>query len=147
MFHHQGSGSSCQRQCKWPFFSSQARQVLCTTEALCLSPQNGFSDPYVVVSNGRESHTSQVIPKTLNPEWNFSCDLTLTPDVTRISIALWDKDQFKSDFLGQISFSVAELFKSGEEQLAIGFHEKGNEVGLHTSHVRIEPACFTKLAP
>lgn len=114
---------------------------------LCLSPQNGFSDPYVVVSNGRESHTSQVISKTLNPEWNFSCDLTLTPDVTRISIALWDKDQFKSDFLGQISFSVAELFKSGEQQLAIGFHEEGNEVGLCTSHVRIEPACFTKLAP
>lgn len=97
-------------------------------------PQNGFSDPYAVVSNGTESHTSQVIPKTLNPEWNFSCDLHLTPESSRVSIVLWDKDQFKSDFLGQISFPVAELFKDGKP---VGFHEEGNEVCVQpTDHAR-----------
>ncbi|KAI8579592.1 hypothetical protein K450DRAFT_241742 [Umbelopsis ramanniana AG] len=95
----------------------QARNVLA-------KDSNGLSDPYAVVTNGTESHTSQVHPKTLNPEWNFSCDLTLTSNSSRVSVVLWDKDQFKSDFLGQISISLADLFKPGQK---VGFNEEGNE--------------------
>ncbi|GAB5589507.1 phosphatidylserine decarboxylase [Umbelopsis nana] len=100
------------------------RCLVIKAQDLLAMDSNGFSDPYAVVSNGTESHTSQVIPKTLNPEWNFSCDLHLTAESSRVSIVLWDKDQFKSDFLGQISFPVAELFKDGKP---VGFHEERNE--------------------
>ncbi|KAJ2958749.1 hypothetical protein NQZ79_g5719 [Umbelopsis isabellina] len=85
---------------------------------------NGFSDPYAIVSNGKDFHSSEVVPKNLNPEWDFTCDLTLTPGDSQISIVLWDKDSFKSDFLGQISFDIKELFNSGQ---AIAFLDENNE--------------------
>jgi Ca2+-dependent lipid-binding protein len=61
----------------------------------------------------------------LNPEWNFSCDLSLTSDSSRISVVLWDKDSFKSDFLGQLSIPLVDLFKPSEK---VGFNEEGNQV-------------------
>jgi phosphatidylserine decarboxylase len=80
------------------------------------------------VSNGKEFHSSEIVPKNLNPEWDFACDLTLTPGDSQISIVLWDKDQFKSDFLGQISIPIKELFSSGQ---AIAFLDENNEVGAY----------------
>jgi voltage-gated sodium channel len=73
---------------------------------------SGKSDPYAEVFVGRKFITkSQIIYKTLDPVWNYSCEFDLAlKDSSEFCIKLQDYDQFSGpDFLGQILIDVKNI--------------------------------------
>ena len=74
------------------------------------------SDPYVKVRFGDIETTSKVIKQTLNPTWDFHCQLAVPRDARdagSLEIEVWDEDKMKSDdFLGRINVPVKELCHS-----------------------------------
>jgi hypothetical protein len=89
--------------------------------------------------SGKKYGKSQVVQKTLNPEWNFHANIALPIDL--IEICVWDKDKLselkfrdilrmnkdtlKDDFLGKISISYGNLFSL--------VHPEGNPLDYHSS--------------
>ena len=62
----------------------------------------GFSDPYCKLKLGTQKYKSQVIHKSLNPQWRERCGLRLYDGSTTLFLEVWDKDFPKSDdFIGR----------------------------------------------
>eukprot|EP00249_Psilotum_nudum_P024003 c29055_g1_i2 orf=951-3830(+) len=70
----------------------------------------GSSDPYVELKVGSKKAQTRVVSRSLNPEWNqvFAFDLE-TFNAGFLEIDCWDKDVVKDDFLGHVSFEIAEI--------------------------------------
>lgn len=69
---------------------------------------NGFSDPYVVLVDEYQKRLAKtrVVPRTLNPRWDESVDVTVTGAVNVIA-TLWDYDTFGDhDFVGRTSLKL-----------------------------------------
>eukprot|EP00249_Psilotum_nudum_P024004 c29055_g2_i1 orf=610-3447(+) len=70
----------------------------------------GSSDPYVNVKVGNHLAKTRVFEKSVNPEWNevfaFGKDKFQAP---MVEIIVKDKDMLKDEFLGQVSFEIAEV--------------------------------------
>lgn len=56
----------------------------------------GFSDPYVVFSNGGTSVQSKIKYQTLNPKWNETLLLPVKKDDRVLELTVNDWDPFKS---------------------------------------------------
>ncbi|KAI8881574.1 C2-domain-containing protein [Backusella circina FSU 941] len=97
---------------------------------LAVADSNGTSDPYaVLLVDGSKKNSTEVIPKTLNPEWNehFTIPLSKEKPISFIEIEVWDKDKltelsfkelltfkkelYQDDFLGKITLPVGKLFE------------------------------------
>ncbi len=50
---------------------------------LIAADSNGKSDPYVHLKIGKTKHTSKIIKKTLNPEWDQEFDFLIFKDTPR----------------------------------------------------------------
>jgi hypothetical protein len=88
--------------------------------------------------SGKKYGKSQVIKKTLNPEWNFHANVSLPVDL--IEICVWDKDKLsemkfrdilrmnkdmlQDDFLGKVTLPYANLFSL--------VHPQGNILDYHS---------------
>lgn len=69
---------------------------------------NGYSDPYVVLVDEYQKRLAKtrVVPRTLNPRWDESVDVTVTGAVNVIA-TLWDYDTFGDhDFVGRTSLKL-----------------------------------------
>lgn len=90
-----------------------------------LEPQddNGLSDPYVVValSNyGKPLYSSRIIEKTLNPVFEETCFVMVTPEALRsserLSVQLWDSDKVSADDEnGRVEFDIQDLVRNDGE--------------------------------
>ncbi|KAL1924727.1 uncharacterized protein VTP21DRAFT_4381 [Calcarisporiella thermophila] len=92
---------------------------------LVAKDKNGFSDPYVVVQIEKTLHQTQVLYKTLNPEWEDVFDIKLNSKQLQggIQFTIWDKDRFGRDYMG-------EVFVPWEKTLDVAhpsFEDKENE--------------------
>lgn len=108
--------------------------------------KKGSSDPYVVAAwskFGKPLYSTRVMVEELNPVWEETCFLLVTPDeVTaeeRISIQLWDSDaRSADDILGRIEVDLLECMKEGEGKMVkrtdglTGFVEGAEEPGSIT---------------
>lgn len=74
--------------------------------------RNGLSDPFVEIRLGNQISKSKVIPKTLNPVFDFQTDLIITSVMLDASlsllITLWDKDTIGRDFMGCITIRMLQ---------------------------------------
>lgn len=82
------------------------------------------SDPYVVVSLGATQHTSPVVMKSLNPEWNFSTNYPIHDPSQRVNIKVFDQDMHTSDDLIGVANDV------GLETLVGSDEAEGHEFEL-----------------
>jgi hypothetical protein len=82
---------------------------------VCLTTRsNGFSDPFTVVvynGNKKESHTTDIIFKTLNPVWTGNNKFTfrvVSSLTDTIKFVVWDYDKIGlNDFEGQVTVPIA----------------------------------------
>lgn len=92
---------------------------------LAIMDPNGYSDPYVKVrlvgTDGVEMNNKKktlVKKNNLNPEWNQTLTLAITPEDKdkRLLVSVWDYDiASRNDFMGALSFGVSELMKNPVE--------------------------------
>lgn len=80
---------------------------------LAAKDRSGTSDPYLVVSLGRDRQQTPYISKTLNPEWKICLDMPLT-DIPLLEFVCWDKDRFKKDYMGEFDIAVEDIFPAGK---------------------------------
>ncbi|KAK3325811.1 phosphatidylserine decarboxylase-domain-containing protein [Apodospora peruviana] len=77
---------------------------------LAAKDRGGTSDPYLVLSLGDAKHITHSVSKTLNPEWNEQCHLSIS-DVRSLllDVCCWDKDRFGKDYLGEFDLALEEI--------------------------------------
>lgn len=81
--------------------------------------EGGGSDPYITVSfskYGKPMYCTRVIQDDLNPVWEETCALLVTPDLIKadeqLAIELWDSDRATSDDLvGKVELSMQKMIQ------------------------------------
>lgn len=81
--------------------------------------QGGGSDPYITVSfskYGKPMYCTRVIQDTLNPVWEETCALLVTPELIKadeqLSVELWDSDRSTSDdVVGKVELSMQKMIQ------------------------------------
>ncbi|KAF7873879.1 hypothetical protein EAF04_002551 [Stromatinia cepivora] len=79
----------------------------------------GGSDPYITVSfskYGKPMYCTRVIQDDLNPVWEETCALLVTPDLIKadeqLSMELWDSDRSTSDdVVGEVELSMQKMIQ------------------------------------
>lgn len=69
----------------------------------------------MVISLGDSKDTTQYVPKTLNPEWNYISEMPVTgaKDLL-LDIVCWDKDRFGKDYMGEFELALEDIFANGK---------------------------------
>ncbi|KAH9259090.1 hypothetical protein BASA81_002710 [Batrachochytrium salamandrivorans] len=112
------------------------RVRLTRAEGLPSADKNGLSDPYCVLYlDGEQKQKSQVIYKTLNPEWHedvFFVEKVGKP-AKMLQVEVWDKDPMSSDKLGVGEVDLSNVDGSPKEfeiQLSHSKYPKNGRVFL-----------------
>ncbi|KAH7437500.1 hypothetical protein KP509_05G075000 [Ceratopteris richardii] len=77
---------------------------------LAIRDATGSSDPFVEVKVGNVKVETAVIPQNLNPVWREV--FAISEDrigAEFLEITVWDRDTVRNDFLGFLSFEIAEI--------------------------------------
>jgi Ca2+-dependent lipid-binding protein len=91
-------------------------------------------DTFAVLSCGGSIQQTQVVKNSISPEWNTTFEIPLAKISPRrlasgLLITVYDKDRFKSSYIGRLHLNVNELFDGTlQENVAIAFHDPINEV-------------------
>ncbi len=78
-------------------------------------PKKCTADPYVTASVGKESYQSEVESRTLDPEWNFSCEFVVEYyHKALVKLEIYDKDislgvGTSDDLLGRITEKISRI--------------------------------------
>lgn len=76
--------------------------------------RNGFSDPFVILSLGDYRFVTEVIPKTLDPTWNATFEMSLSGvGAPTLQCVCWDKDFVGKEYMGEFEVTLDELFTDG----------------------------------
>ncbi|CAN4106659.1 unnamed protein product [Withania somnifera] len=90
---------------------------------------NGFSDPYVKLSLGKQKFRSKVVKKCLNPSWCEEFAFKVDDLKEELIISVLDEDKyFNDDFVGQIKFPVSQVFDTNDKSLGTAWYT------LHPKH-------------
>ena len=81
--------------------------------------KGGGSDPYITISfskYGKPMYCTRVIQDDLNPVWEETCALLVTPDLIKadeqLSMELWDSDRSTSDdVVGKVELSMQKMIQ------------------------------------
>lgn len=77
--------------------------------------RGGTSDPYARIYCGSVHKRTDIIYKTLNPDWEYTFDIASLAPGDLMYIDLWDKDKSsRDDFLGQAIVAFDDNFASEE---------------------------------
>lgn len=95
----------------------------------------GKSDPYAIITVGAHEFRTQVIPNTVNPKWNYYCEVVVyqIPGTT-LDIEVMDEDQSsKDDFLGRVSVAVSDIESQGQGDMWLTLDDtKSGKIRLRT---------------
>lgn len=86
--------------------------------------ENGLSDPFLVITLFDLKVKTQIIRKTLNPEWNetFTLPLAGVTEQTMVQFVVMDWDRFSSDdYMGEVSISYKEIAAQAAQNKASWF--------------------------
>lgn len=96
----------------------------------------GKSDPYAIITVGAHEFRTQVIPNTVNPKWNYYCEVVVyqIPGAT-LDIEVMDEDQSsKDDFLGRVSVAVSDIESQGQGDMWLTLNDtKSGKIRLRTT--------------
>ncbi|KAF5011398.1 hypothetical protein FDECE_2461 [Fusarium decemcellulare] len=110
---------------------------------LAAKDRNGTSDPilpllqYIVLSLGDARVVTHDVPKTLNPEWNVTEEISLTSVQNLVlDVICWDKDRFGKDYMGEFDLALEEIFNNDTvEHEPAWYRLKSKRPGKKTSVV------------
>ena len=96
---------------------------------------NGYSDPYVKLSLGKQTFKSSTVKKSLNPRWDelFSFRVNSYHEVANstLEVACWDWDRFsRDDSLGNGALQLGRLAAQVEGLAAHGPMKVPEQQGL-----------------
>ncbi|KAG0171780.1 Multiple C2 and transmembrane domain-containing protein 2 [Apophysomyces sp. BC1034] len=120
------------------------RVGLISARGLAAADKTGFSDPYAVARVNGKKYTTKVIKQTLDPIWDYAFEIPIQQGKlpTLISIAVWDKDTFGRDFLGEISIPVKNMFDRNNGGFSDGvprhYADPANQAAWFTLNKRSE---------
>ncbi|KAK9803778.1 hypothetical protein WJX73_005763 [Symbiochloris irregularis] len=70
---------------------------------------NGLSDPYVILTIGKEQKKSVCMYRTLEPVWEEKYDWTQVPIDEVLKVEMWDEDKFNGDdTLGKVEIDIRD---------------------------------------
>uniref|UniRef100_A0A5B6ZGA4 Putative ADP-ribosylation factor GTPase-activating protein AGD11 isoform X1 n=1 Tax=Davidia involucrata TaxID=16924 RepID=A0A5B6ZGA4_DAVIN len=73
------------------------------------------SDPYVILSLGRQSVKTRVIKNNLNPVWNEKLMLSIPEHIPPLKLLVYDKDTFTTDdFMGEAEIDIQPLVSAAK---------------------------------
>ncbi|GMI70173.1 hypothetical protein like AT3G07940 [Hibiscus trionum] len=73
------------------------------------------SDPYVILTLGRQSVKTRVIKNNLNPVWNESLMLSIPESIPPLKVIVYDKDTFSyDDFMGDAEIDIQPLVTAAQ---------------------------------
>ncbi|CAG7726678.1 unnamed protein product [Allacma fusca] len=75
----------------------------------------GKSDPYVVLSVGAQQHKSKIINNTVNPKWEYYCEMVVEELGQILNVVLYDYDDVprNDEFLGRTSVDLSLVSREG----------------------------------
>ncbi|KAI9283661.1 phosphatidylserine decarboxylase-domain-containing protein [Umbelopsis sp. AD052] len=87
-------------------------------------------DTFAVLSCGGSIQQTQVVKNSISPEWNTTFEIPLTKISPRrlasgLLVTVYDKDRFKSSFIGRLHLHLNEFFSG--TNVPIAFHDPRNE--------------------
>lgn len=93
-----------------------------------------MADMFAVLSCGGSMQQTQVVKKSIAPEWNTTFEVPLTKIApgrlaSGLLVTVYDKDRFRSSFIGRLHLNLLDLFEGSlQAQVPIAFHDPENEV-------------------
>ncbi|KAF2804117.1 uncharacterized protein BDZ99DRAFT_426375 [Mytilinidion resinicola] len=80
---------------------------------------HGGSDPYITISfskYGKPMYCTRVITDDLNPIWEETCAILVTPELVKadenLSVELWDSDRHSADdIVGKVELSIQKMIQ------------------------------------
>lgn len=77
---------------------------------------NGYSDPFVVVTLGDQKHKSSVVKKSLNPQYDATFTFSLaglrpTQDVLNLTVMDWNRIQ-NYEYMGEVALPLAQVLEA-----------------------------------
>jgi Ca2+-dependent lipid-binding protein len=112
---------------------------------LFASDINGKSDPLMKLTCNEETHTTAVIPKTVDPVWNEKWTLSGTiTSGTKITMELYDQDIFTNDFLGNAEYTFTDKEEDGKTReqtvnvMLKGKNEGTVTLGIFVRHITLD---------
>eukprot|EP01128_Nolandella_sp_AFSM9_P006026 TRINITY_DN3028_c0_g1_i1.p1 TRINITY_DN3028_c0_g1~~TRINITY_DN3028_c0_g1_i1.p1 ORF type:complete len:1097 (+),score=269.14 TRINITY_DN3028_c0_g1_i1:55-3291(+) len=83
---------------------------------------NGLSDPYVILTLVDQKEKSNVVKKSLNPEWGAEFTFSLIgvdPAQEHVNLTVMDWDRFSShDYMGEVDIPLSSLVRNGQTKPA-----------------------------
>ncbi|OQR70506.1 extended synaptotagmin-1-like, partial [Tropilaelaps mercedesae] len=109
----------------------------------------GKSDPYAVLTIGKIEFRTQVIPSTITPRWDFSCEAVVHQlPGSVLDIEVYDEDQSsKDDFLGKTSLSIPDLAEKATADMWLKLEAvKSGQIHIRTEWVTLssDPASLER---
>jgi len=88
---------------------------------------NGFSDPYVIMTHGKEKFKSKIKDVTLNPVWNETHMMNIADVNEPVKFACWDYDHIgQDDALGNTSLDIKTLTPGVPELVMLPLDTQGD---------------------
>mmetsp|Transcript_8254 Transcript_8254/g.11027 ORF Transcript_8254/g.11027 Transcript_8254/m.11027 type:complete len:546 (+) Transcript_8254:590-2227(+) len=75
----------------------------------------GTSDPYARIKCGTTEKVTPVISKTLNPDWNYQCEIPSVLANETMYVDIYDQDITRSEFLGRATVTFEDEFKNASK--------------------------------
>jgi phosphatidylserine decarboxylase len=81
---------------------------------------------FLALTYNDQKFSTHAVPKTVNPTWNASFDVSLIHGCVSevIEAVCWDRDRFRKEYLGEFCLNVYDLFPGGP----LNLNDPANEV-------------------
>jgi Ca2+-dependent lipid-binding protein len=121
----------------------QHRGWKCFTEAVPPFLSN-VAYCYCACQLSEKKYTTQYIKQTLNPDWDFHFDISVSPSRApkHIAVTLWDKDKFGRDFMGELMIPFRNVFDRNQGDsfggLPMNYNDPANQPSWFSLNKRSE---------
>jgi hypothetical protein len=97
-----------------PVHTGTAHVEVVQARGLRAMDKGGTSDPFVVVSTGKQKKQTKAVKKTLEPSWGEQFSFEIGDLSEKLAVVVKDKDMMSSEVMGQVDLDLATLTQAGE---------------------------------
>ncbi|KAF5588808.1 phosphatidylserine decarboxylase [Fusarium pseudocircinatum] len=106
---------------------------------------------YLVLRLGDTKIATQVVDKSLNPEWDTVERFPITSART-LNVVCWDKDRFGKDYMGEFDLSLGDIFRNrncdqGATWYQLRSKRPGKVTGVVSGQVQLQLSLVDSLNP